>query len=304
MLSTRLKGSKEGGLKENQFERWHPFTQFLYYAALITLVTVRMNPVIIAVTFVSMIVLGALVGKREFAKIFFLMYLPSSLLAVIINPLFSHEGVTILEYFPNGNPFTLESVIYGAACGVMICSVCSIFFSFNIVMTSDRIMYLTGRVMPAIALTISMSLRFIPEFKRHVRRVNRSCMCVNGNRGKIRNGIAVFESVVMWSFEKSIERSDSMRARGYGVRRRTSYSKYIFTKRDAAYALLIVSIFIYVLLNMLFGSIYSQYYPYFKLGGNVRPALITYVSYAFLTALPAIDIIKESIRWKLLKSKN
>ncbi|MCI8307733.1 MAG: energy-coupling factor transporter transmembrane protein EcfT [Lachnospiraceae bacterium] len=290
-------------MKENSFERWHPFTQFLYYLSVVILVTIRMNPVIIAVTFVSTIVLGALVGKREFAKMFFMIYIPASLLAVIINPLFSHEGVTILAYFPDGNPLTLESIVYGAAGGVMVCSICALFFSFNTVMTSDRIMYLTGRLMPAIALTLSMSLRFIPEFKRHMRQVSRSCMCVTGNGGKIKKGIAVFESMVMWSFEKSIERSDSMRARGYGVGRRTSYSKYIFTKRDAAYAVLILTMSIFVLTNMLCGNIYSQYYPYYKIDGKDPLAGLTYVSYALLTMLPAMDIVKENIRWKLLKSK-
>lgn len=294
---------KKSGLKENRFERWHPLTQLLYYVSVITLVTVRMNPIIIAVTFVSTALLGALMGKRKFAKMFFMIYIPASLIAVIINPLFSHEGITILEYFPSGNPLTLESVVYGVAGGVMVCGICALFYSFNIVMTSDRIMYLTAKIMPAISLTISMSLRFIPEFKRHMGQVSRSCGCVMKNGGKIRNGIAVFESMVMWSFEKSIERSDSMRARGYGVMRRTSYSKYKFTKVDAAYALLIILVFIFVLVNILCGNIYAQYYPYFMIEGNGAAAAMTYVSYAFLTALPAIDIIRENIRWKLLKSK-
>lgn len=290
-------------MKENSFERWHPLTQILYFISVITLVTVRMNPVIIAVTFVSAILLGVLIGRRRFAKIFFMIYIPASLAAVIINPLFSHEGITILEYFPSGNPLTLESVVYGAAGGIMVCGICTLFYSFNIVMTSDRIMYLTAKIMPSIALTISMSLRFIPEFKRHMGSVSRSCRCVIKNGGKIRNGTAVFESMVMWSFEKSIERSDSMRARGYGVARRNSYSKYKFTKTDASYAVFITAVFIFVLVNILGGNIYSQFYPYFKLEGNGAAAAVTYILYAILTALPATDIIRENIRWKLLKSK-
>lgn len=262
-----------------------------------------MNPVIIAVTFVSVVMLGALIGKKKFTKMLFIIYIPASLVAVIINPLFSHEGITILRYFPSGNPLTLESVVYGAAGGVTVCGICVLFYSFNVVMTSDRIMYLTAKVMPAIALTISMSLRFIPEFKRQMGQVSRSCGHVLKTGGKLRNGAAVFESMVMWSFEKSIERSDSMRARGYGVTRRTFYSKYKFTKADAAYTVLIISVFVFVLANLLGGNVYSQYYPYFKLEGNGAAAVVTYMAYAALTALPAIDIIRENVRWKLLQSK-
>lgn len=290
-------------MKENQFERWHPLTQFVYFAAVITLITVHLNPVITGITLVSVIFLGVLVKKREFIKMLFVIYIPASVLAIIINPLFSHEGATILEYFPSGNPLTLESIVYGVVNGVMVCSVCVLFFSFNTVMTSDRIMYLTGRIMPAIALTISMSLRFIPEFKRHMGQVNRLQGCMGKKGGRIKNGLAVFESMVMWSFEKSIERSDSMRARGYGVTRRTFYSKYTFSKIDIAYTVLIITLFAFVLTNILCGNIYSQYYPYFKIRGSGPAAILTYAAYAFLTAMPALDIIKENIRWKSLKSK-
>lgn len=290
-------------MKENQFERWHPFTQFVYFAAVITLITVHLNPIITGITLVSVIFLGALMKKREFVKILFVLYIPASVLAIIINPLFSHEGVTILQYFPSGNPLTLESVMYGIVSGGMVCSICVLFFSFNTVMTSDRLMYLTGKIMPAIALTISMSLRFVPEFKRHMTQVNRLQGCIGKKGGRIKNGLAVFESMVMWSFEKSIERSDSMRARGYGVKKRTFYSKYKFSRTDIAYTVLILFLFVFVFTNILCGNIYSQYYPYFKISGSGQTAVLTYVAYAFLTVMPALDIIKENIRWKSLKSR-
>ena len=39
-------------------------------------------------------------------------YLPLFLLVAVTNPLFSHNGVTPL-FFMNGNPVTLEAVVYG-----------------------------------------------------------------------------------------------------------------------------------------------------------------------------------------------
>lgn len=41
------------------------------------------------------------------------MLLPLMLLAAVVNPLVSHQGVTVLFRFPSGNACTLESVLYG-----------------------------------------------------------------------------------------------------------------------------------------------------------------------------------------------
>ena len=45
--------------------------------------------------------------------------LPACLLMMVINPLFSHEGATMLFYLKDGNPVTLESILYGV--GSVLC---------------------------------------------------------------------------------------------------------------------------------------------------------------------------------------
>lgn len=65
----------------------------------------------------------------------------------------------------NDNPVTLEAVCYGFAVGVMIMSVFYWFKCFNAVMSSDKFIYLFGRVIPKLALLLSMTLGFIPKLK-------------------------------------------------------------------------------------------------------------------------------------------
>ena len=72
--------------------------------------------------------------------------LPIMLLTAFMNPAFSHEGVTVLLYFPTGNPLTLESILYGLSAGVMIATVMLWFVSFSRVITSDKFIYLFGRI--------------------------------------------------------------------------------------------------------------------------------------------------------------
>ncbi len=66
------------------------------------------------------------------------------------NPAFNHEGATILAYLPSGNPLTLEFIVYGLSAAVMMASVILWFSCYNAVMTSDKFVYLFGRVIPAL----------------------------------------------------------------------------------------------------------------------------------------------------------
>ena len=98
---------------KNKFEYWHPFTQIIYYIVLIMITVCFMHPVVIALTLLAGLSLGFIMGRQKFLRVLFGMFVPVILLGIIINPLFSHEGITILRYFPDGNPLTLESIIYG-----------------------------------------------------------------------------------------------------------------------------------------------------------------------------------------------
>lgn len=57
---------------------------------------------------------------RKTVKVFLIGMLPVCLLTMVMNPLFSHAGATMLFYMRNGNPVTLESIVYGLASGLML----------------------------------------------------------------------------------------------------------------------------------------------------------------------------------------
>ena len=159
-------------------------------------------------------------------------------LAALVNPAFNHEGQTILTYLPSGNPLTLESMFYGVAAAVMLASVVLWFSSYNEVMTSDKFVYLFGRVIPALSLVLSMALRFIPKFKAQMQVVSEAQACIgrdtkNGSVfRRVSNAIKIFSIMVTWSLENAIETADSMRSRGYGLPGRTAFSIYRFDDRD------------------------------------------------------------------------
>ena len=140
----------------------NPFVLFFYFAATAGISMFSMNPVI---------QIFSLAGALSF---FFVrnagkktgMHLPLlglALLVIMLNPLFQHNGATVL-FVLNGNPITAEACIYGAVSALMLLATLYWFRSFSELMTSDKILYLFGRISPKLALLLSMAMRYIPLF--------------------------------------------------------------------------------------------------------------------------------------------
>ena len=164
--------------------------------------------------------------------------LPMLIMTALINPAFNHEGVTIIDYLPSGNPLTLESIIYGLCAAAMIVSVICHFSCYNEIMTSDKFICLFGRIIPAMSLIISMTLRFVPKFAAQLKVVTNAqrCMGRDVSEGSIikraKNGLNILGIMTTWSLENAIETADSMKSRGYGIPGRTAFTIFTFDKRD------------------------------------------------------------------------
>jgi energy-coupling factor transporter transmembrane protein EcfT len=92
-------------------------------------------------------------------------------------------------------------------------------------MTSDKFVYLFGRIIPSMSLLLSMTLRFVPRFIAQIKVVSNAQKCVGrdaSNGGvvqRVRNAITILSIMVTWALENAIETADSMKSRGYGLRR-------------------------------------------------------------------------------------
>ena len=215
----------------------------------------------------------------------------------------------MLTYLPSGNPLTLESILYGVAAAVMLASVVLWFSSYNEVMTSDKFVYLFGRVIPALSLVLSMALRFIPKFKAQMQVVSEAQACIgrdtkNGSVfQRVGNAVKIFSIMVTWSLENAIETADSMRARGYGLPGRTAFSIYRFDDRDKNVLAWLIFCGAYILSGWLAGGMYFRYYP------TVKTALWTPLTISFmfvylaLVLTPVILDRKEDRQWKSLRSE-
>ena len=150
------------------FSRYHPAVNFLFFALVLVFSMVLMHPVCLFISLLGAVLYVIQLNGRKGLRFSLKIALPVMLLAALVNPAFNHAGMTILTYLPTGNPLTLESILYGLAAGCMLCAVLLWFVCYNRVLTSDKFVYLFGRVIPALSLVLSMTLRFVPRFKQQM----------------------------------------------------------------------------------------------------------------------------------------
>ena len=120
------------------FGSCHPAVNFLYFVLVIAFSMCLTHPVCLLLSVCGAVIYHAvLLGPRSLRKSAVWM-IPMAVLAAVINPAFTHQGVTILAYLPSGNPLTLESMLYGLASAALLSATLLWFTCYNTVMTSDK----------------------------------------------------------------------------------------------------------------------------------------------------------------------
>lgn len=213
--------------------------------------------------------------------------LPLVLLAAVIAPLFHHEGVTVLLYFPNGNPLTLESVLAGLASAVLLATSLCWFACLGEVLTTDKLICLFGALTPALSLLLSMILRLIPRLR------DRLALLAQAQRGlahtprtRVRDAMRLLSALTTYALEHGIGTADSMKARGYGLPGRTAYHPFVWDDRDRALVLWFGLGGCFVGLGGLAGGLQWHWYP-FAHGAPLTPlTVLFFLIYTLLCATP------------------
>lgn len=290
------------------FSSYHPLINFLYFVLVLVFTMFFMHPVSLIISLVSALSYSVYLNGYKAVRFTLTALLPMMLMAAIINPIFNHEGMTILTYLPSGNPLTLESILYGVASSLMLASVVTWFSCYTAVMTSDKFVYLFGRVIPALSLVLSMTLRFVPKFKAQFRVVSQAQVCVGrdvsdgGVLRRLKNAITILSIMVTWSLENAIESADSMKSRGYGLPGRTAFSIYRFDERDKSALAWLLFCGFYIISGWAVGGLQWKYYPVIK-GEFFGAFPISFqIVYLVLCLTPVILNRKEDLVWKHLKS--
>ena len=288
----------------NSFENYHPLVNFYYFSFVIVCSMFFMHPIFLIISLTAAFIYSVVLKGRRALKFNILYMLPLMLITALINPAFNHEGVTILFYLKGGNPITLESIVYGIVAATMFISVIVWFSCYNEIMTSDKFIYLWGRIIPSLSLIFSMVLRFVPKYKAQIKVISNAQKAIGRDvtKGNIirraRNGIKILSIMVTWALENAIETADSMKARGYGLKGRTSFSNFKFSKRDKIVLFLMIVLSLIVIIGVLMKVNRIRYFPRIKIARNTIFTIIVDISYFLFCVMPIILTVIDEIRWK------
>lgn len=158
--------------EDSNFSSYHPLVTFTYFCTVILISMFSMSPVFLAMSFSVGLAYSIVLGGWKAARFNLAFAVPILIITTVINPLSNHHGVTVLFYL-NDNAITAEAILYGLASATMLVSVVMWFSCFNKIMTADKIIYLFGRVIPVVALLISMCFQLYPASQRDSGRFTR-----------------------------------------------------------------------------------------------------------------------------------
>ncbi|NLK39837.1 MAG: energy-coupling factor transporter transmembrane protein EcfT [Clostridiales bacterium] len=289
------------------FSTLHPIIIFTYFIGVIAVSIITMHPILLILSLACSAVYSVYLNRLKTLK-FFLFLLPVFLFITLINPLFNHTGNTILLYI-SGNPITLEALVYGLFSAVALLSVILWFSCYNVVMTTEKFIFLFERIIPSLSLIFSMILRLVPKYNQQIKIIGNAQKGIgrDPSRGslsaRIKNGLAILSILVTWSLENAISTSDSMRARGYGTGKRTSFARFRFDARDALILGAMLLLFATIIAGALGGLYTVNYFPVIKIDLVSPLSFLVYAAHTLLFLLPMLINIQEELKWRRLKSK-
>lgn len=296
-------------MNKDIFSGYHPAVSMLYFVLVIGSTMFLSHPVCLGISLVCALTYSIYLKGKKAVRFNLIYMLPLLIITALINPAFSHRGVTVLFYLPGGNPLTLESILYGIFAAFLLITVIAWFSCFNAVMTTDKFVYLFGWIIPALSLVLSMSLRFVPRFTAQIKVISNAQKCVGrdaSNGGIIRrakHGIKILSILVTWALENAIDTADSMKARGYGLPGRTAFSVYRFDRRDKTALLFLLLCGGGVIVAAFMGKLEFAFMPILSGAEFDLCQAGVFALYLALCAMPIIVNGKEALKWKLLRKQ-
>ena len=291
------------------FSRCHPLVNFLYFALVLLGAMVLRHPVCQVISLIGAIACFCCLGGEKPGGFRLWYALALFVLTAAVNPAFSHEGRTILRYLPSGNPLTLESVLYGLGAGLTLCTALIWFSDYTRVMTSDKFVYLFGRIVPALSLVLSMTLRFVPRFSAQARRVSRAQAAVGNDMHtgspvhRVKCALMVFSILVTWSLENAVDTADSMRARGYGAAKRTSFQIYRMKTLDWILIAAMLTLAVVAAAVAAMGGAAAEFTPKLAIQPVTGIYALGFTAYCAYLFIPSALHLKEAVQWHISRSR-
>ena len=289
---------------KDAFSKCHPAVNFLFFVGAIGMSVVIQHPAYLLAGIVTGAIYYLLLnGKKGWKTI--LGLLPVFMILTVINPLFNTLGATPLFHF-GSRPYTLEALLYGAALASMFVIMMLWFGCYNKVLTSDKFTCLFGNLIPSISLLLVMVFRMVPNFIRKTQQIIGARKSIGKGisenattKEKLQDGGTVLGALTSWALEGSVVTGDSMRARGYGTAKRSSFMIYRITVTDCILLAVMLVLIGATIVAACLGQFVAEFVPAIQL----TPVSWGLAAYTCYLLIPSALHIKEAIQWHISRSK-
>lgn len=289
-----------------EFARYHPAINLLYFTAVLTGTILFRQPVFLCLSYVcAFLYLLKLRGLR--ALIPGLGLLPLALLFALWYGSYHHFGLTVLGVNFIGNQVTLESFLCGGT-WAMVCVAAVLWMGcVHAVFTTDKIVYLLGRVSPHLSLYLSILLRTVPRLNKQRQRIELAQRGIGRGKGqgnifqRMRNTLRRGSILLTWLIEGIVTTSDSMRCRGCSLRGRTAYSLYRFDGRDRSFVIGLCSLICVLLMALLLDQTMIRFAPQVVMMPITPMSCLFYAAWAALCLLPPVLELLGARRFRHLQ---
>ena len=293
-------------MTQDAFSKYHPAINILFFVGAIGSCVMIQHPAyLLAGVLTSGMYYLLLHGRSGWKMIGALV--PLFLFLAAINPLFNTRGETVL-FWILGRPYTLEALLYGVSVASVFVVMMLWLGCYNKVLTGDKFTCLFGNLIPSLSLLLVMVFRLVPNLIRKTRQISGARKAIGKGAGsgaslknKLTAGMTVLGVLTSWALEGSVVTADSMRARGYGTARRSSFTIYRMTAADWGMLCILLILLGTVIGFAIGGSMTATFVPKRSIAPIGGTNLLGFAAYCGYLLIPSALHIKETIRWNISK---
>lgn len=285
------------------FEHCHPAVNLIYFVTVIAGMICFQHPVFLMISFLCAFLYSV---KRNGlrAVVFNLCLLPLVAVFAFYYSSYTHFGVTVLRQNFAGNNLTVESLVCGFVLGLIAAGAVIWMSCVYSVFSSDKVVYLFGRISPQISLFLAILLRMVPRIKKEAKRISIAQKGIGRgiNQGhllqKAHNCLRILSMLITWTIESLTTASESMRSRGSTLRGRTAFSVYRFDNRDRTYVIALFVCLTVTLMGIILHQMDMQFDPRIIFNPVTPMSWVFFCGYAIFCLMPAALEIWTEYRFR------
>jgi energy-coupling factor transport system permease protein len=212
-----------------------------------------------------------------------------ALLVVIINPLVTSDGLTVLvrggSFLGRRWDITLEALIYGAVAALRVLDVVLAFALLSVAVDPDELLRSLRRISYRSALTAALTTRLVPVLARDASRKSEAARCRPEPPGRT----AVARAAVAGSLERAVELAAALEVRGYSRARRPRVARRAWSRHDIWVMTSALAIAALAVVAKLAGAGEFQAYPTTHVSAGPAEAALA-VAFVALAAAPFLGV--------------